>query len=576
MYSEIIKDMLAVGLLVLRSFKGTDKLSLNPHWSKYIDDPIRGPVIQQYLHATDFLPSDTSSSERMFHLLNGTNIRPVCNGCNMPTKFVAATQTYQQYCSSCVKNNDSVKKQIAAKRTATNIERYGYTNSSMNTEVKEKREATNIERYGVAYPLQNVAVQHKTHATQNEIYGGVGFQVPTIRETSDNKKTDLYGTKCPANNIDIRQSIIESHIRTHGVHNSAQIGKLDAITLLQDKNWLTEQHYTKCITLAEIADGLNVNQSTVQNYLHAHGLEPKRFAVSAPERKLVEFITSLNITNIKTSDRNVIGPKELDIVLPDQKVAIEYHGLHWHNDDMPRITPNYHLEKTLACNKAGYRLIHIFENEWIHNQDLVKSRLATILGHVERRIYARKCTVVPIDPKLKRDFMIYNHIQGDCSSSHNYGLYYKNTLVAVMTFGKSRYTKRCEYELMRFATARNTVVVGGGSKLFARFVKDLDPTSVVSYSDLRWNTGNVYTKLGFVLSHVSKPNYFYFKNDTKLYHRSNFQKHKLSGMLEVFDSSLSEVENMKINGYKRIWDCGNAVYTWSNDKIQTAFDEAEG
>jgi len=565
MYSEIINDMLKEGLLVQRSFKGTDKLALNPHWSKYLNDPVKGPIIQQYLDATNFLPNEASSSERMFHLLGGSNVRPCCVGCGLPTRFVAATQSYQQHCASCVKNNPTVKRQIVANRMATNIERYGHTNSSMDPDVKTKREATNIQKYGVIYPLQNAAVQHKTHVTQNEMYGGVGFQVNAIRETADNTKNEIYGTKCPANNINIRQGIIENHKQMHGVSNSSQVGKLHAITCLKNKDWLIDQHYNKCITLAEIANSLDVNQSTVQNYLHAHELEPKRFAVSAPERKLVEFITSLNITNIKTSDRSIIEPKELDIVLPDQKVAIEYHGLHWHNDDMPRITPNYHLEKTLGCNKAGYRLIHIFENEWIQNEDLVKSRLATILGHIGTRIYARQCVILPLNHKEKRDFMVHNHIQGDCASSHNYGLYYNNTLVAVMTFGKSRYTKSCQYELMRFATARNTIVVGGGSKLFARFAKDANPTSIVSYSDLRWNTGNVYTKLGFVLSHTSKPNYFYFKNETKLYHRSNFQKHKLSNLLETFDSSLSEVENMKMNGYKRIWDCGNAVYIWTKD-----------
>jgi len=46
-----------------------------------------------------------------------------------------------------------------------------------------------------------------------------------------------------------------------------------------------------------------------------------------------------------------------------------------------------------------------------------------------------------------------------------------------------------------------------------------------------------------------------------LYHRSKFQKHKLSKLLDNFDSNLSEVSNMYANGYRRIWDSGNIVYT---------------
>ena len=44
------------------------------------------------------------------------------------------------------------------------------------------------------------------------------------------------------------------------------------------------------------------------------------------------------------------------------------------------------------------------------------------------------------------------------------------------------------------------------------------------------------------------------------YHRMGFQKHKLKNKLENFDPELSEWENMQVNGYDRIWDCGNMVF----------------
>ena len=37
----------------------------------------------------------------------------------------------------------------------------------------------------------------------------------------------------------------------------------------------------------------------------------------------------------------------------------------------------------------------------------------------------------------------------------------------------------------------------------------------------------------------------------------SFQKHKLKKLLPLFDEKLSEWENMKNNGFDRIWDCGN-------------------
>ena len=35
------------------------------------------------------------------------------------------------------------------------------------------------------------------------------------------------------------------------------------------------------------------------------------------------------------------------------------------------------------------------------------------------------------------------------------------------------------------------------------------------------------------------------------------QKHKLSKLLEKYDNNLTEVENMRANGYYQIFDCGN-------------------
>ena len=41
-----------------------------------------------------------------------------------------------------------------------------------------------------------------------------------------------------------------------------------------------------------------------------------------------------------------------------------------------------------------------------------------------------------------------------------------------------------------------------------------------------------------------------------------FQKHKLSGVLGLFDGSLTEAENMFMNGYRRLWDAGHIKYLW--------------
>ena len=212
------------------------------------------------------------------------------------------------------------------------------------------------------------------------------------------------------------------------------------------------------------------------------------------------------------------------------------------------------------------RLIHIFEDECVYNKNIVKAKLKHIIGKSnEKSIYARNCVVKVIDDcKL---FLNENHIQGDCPSSIKLGAYYNNLLVAVMTFGKKRKSlgyinkDKNEYELIRFAT--NQRIVGIAGKLLKHFIKNYNPYKIITYADKRYSVGNLYEVLGFIKIKDTKPNYWYFEcgNDIR-WHRYGFAKHTLSKKLKSYDMSLSEWDNMKNNGYDRIWDCGHVKYEW--------------
>jgi hypothetical protein len=90
---------------------------------------------------------------------------------------------------------------------------------------------------------------------------------------------------------------------------------------------------------------------------------------------------------------------------------------------------------------------------------------------------------------------------------------------------------------------------------------------LVSYANRRWSEGGLYKAIGFEHTHNSTPNYFYFKENTMLLEsRNKYQKHKLSKVLEDFNPNDTEVQNMFGNGYRRIWDCGNMVFTKKYDE----------
>lgn len=199
--------------------------------------------------------------------------------------------------------------------------------------------------------------------------------------------------------------------------------------------------------------------------------------------------------------------------------------------------------------------------EWKTNKELVKSRIMSVLGKNDR-IYARKCNIKQVNASDTNAFLLKNRIQGWCQSKINYGLYSDDVLVALMTFGKPRFNKKAEYELLRYAIAMNTNVIGGASKLLSHFKKVHIPNSIISYCDLRWNTGALYEQLGFIKTSISEPNCWYTYRHKTFESRMRYQKHKLSTILKVFDPSKTEWQNMQLNSYDRFWDCGNAVFMW--------------
>ena len=83
---------------------------------------------------------------------------------------------------------------------------------------------------------------------------------------------------------------------------------------------------------------------------------------------------------------------------PELKVGIEYNGLYWHSEEMGK-DRNYHFNKSLECYDKGIRLIHVFEDEWLYKQDIVKSKIKHILGlNTNERVYARKCYIKEVPP----------------------------------------------------------------------------------------------------------------------------------------------------------------------------------
>lgn len=239
--------------------------------------------------------------------------------------------------------------------------------------------------------------------------------------------------------------------------------------------------------------------------------------------------------------------------LPDYKLAIEYDGIHYHSEQFK--PKGYHIFKTSECEKQGIQLLHIFDFEDV---DIWKS---IISGKLKKntKIFARKCIVKELSLDETKIFLEENHLQGFCPSKYRYGLFYNGELVQVMTFGVPRFNKQYDFELLRLASKKFTSVVGGASKLL-KFFRNSHTGSIISYANRRFSTGDVYRKLGFIQLGITDVNYFYTGHNEVLT-RYQYQKHKLKDLLESFDPSKTESENMRLNGYFKVFDCGNLIFT---------------
>jgi hypothetical protein len=95
-------------------------------------------------------------------------------------------------------------------------------------------------------------------------------------------------------------------------------------------------------------------------------------------------------------------------------------------------------------------------------KDIVKSVIKNNLSQISNKIYGRKCKIKSVETDEKNQFLLKNHLQGKDNASISYGLYYNDELVSLMTFGKSRFDKKIEYEMYRFCNKLDCVIIGRG------------------------------------------------------------------------------------------------------------------
>lgn len=405
-----------------------------------------------------------------------------------------------------------------------------------------KRTATMLDKYGVTNIMQKP-----------------GF----AKEAMKNRKTDWIaaGITQQKNNL-IKRGVSQEFIDSIDFMNPES--KVQAILAVAEDFTIKHGREPTRFELCEITKIhkilLNRWLADVPKYSH---LFHSNSSVSSQQIEIKTYIESLGFS-VRMSDRTILKPREIDLVIEEKKIGIEFCGVWCHSEGYDGTKPaKYHISKTDESESAGYQLLCIYDTEWNDpiGREIWKSIICHKLGITNRKIYARQCDIREINPVVCNAFMDENHLQGHVRTTNHIGLYYQDELVMAMSFGKSRTSEQTE--IIRMASKRNMSVVGGVSKLM-NFVKKT-AISILCFADRRYSSVHKcgYTN-SLVYTDMTGPNWWGFnRKEYVLYSRHKFMKHKLKSLIgERYDETKTAFENMIDNGYDRIWDSGSLKFEW--------------
>lgn len=447
--------------------------------------------------------------------------------------------------------------EIREKKKATNLEKYGVEWAAQTSEVKEKSKQTCLEKYGVENGNQAKEVREKTKQYFIDKYGVENYSqtaeckekvattwknkseedIDEILTKRKNTNLEKYGAEYPQTTTEIKEKIRRTNLERYGKPSGFNYEKIKQTNLEKygvAYTCLLPQCQNKggMISKINLRFKAKLDELGIKNELEFR-LENKSYDIKC-DNVLIEINPTFthNSSKVEWKGKFKIEPKE----------------------------EGYHQEKTIVANKNGYRCIHVWD--WDDEDKLLE-----ILKE-KKTLYARNLIIGKVSKKDTTSFLEKYHLQNSCNGQEIcLGLYKNSELIEIMTFGKPRYNKHYEWELLRLCTKSEYKVVGGAEKLFKYFIKQYNPKSIISYCDNSKFSGNVYLKLGMKLKTFGQPskhwfNIFTFRHitDNLLRQRGYSQLHKDT----IHQKGESNELLMLENGYLEMYDCGQSTYTWKN------------
>lgn len=147
------------------------------------------------------------------------------------------------------------------------------------------------------------------------------------------------------------------------------------------------------------------------------------------------------------------------------------------------------------------------------------------------------------------EFLHLNDIRGHDNLKYviyHYGLIDDGELVMLVSISKNNN----EIVLNRCCNKFDISIVDGIEKLIDNILSDYPEMNIKVWTDNRWETGEIYSKIGFSMMKEIKSDYSYVG---------------ISGK-EIRKSKYVSKEEIKLYNYDRIWDCGKICWILKNKK----------
>lgn len=466
------------------------------------------------------------------------------------------SETLQQKDSSYWDKINSQRKQTKLKKYGDknyyNYEKCKNTwNQKTSAELKDiikKRIDTTQTKYGVDYYNNSDQIKKTWHKKSKE---ELNIIINKRKETCLNKfEVDSFSKTAQFKNI----------IKT--INSNPEVKLTRSIN--ESNSWKNKSNEDK-ISIQEKIKQTNMDRYGVPFYVMTKDCRESNGCVISQANK--RFANLLINNDINFEQEFVVGLKSFDFKINDILVEINptythnsTKGTHFGKIESEPTPTNYHLNKSQVAENAGFRCIHIWD--WDNIDKIINLFLPKTI------IYARNCEIREVEKDEVNNFLNLYHLQDTCKGQkYCFGLYYQNQLIELMTFGKPRYNKKYEYELLRLCSHKDYKIVGGSERLFKHFLNLYDPKSIISYCDVSKFSGDVYERLGMELFSISGPACIWSKGKVKI--TDNLLRQQ--GFDRLFNTNYgkgtSNRELILNEGFLEVYDCGQKSFRYINNLI---------